>query len=166
MYKQFQNGRVVELNNNNLKPFKLFTGNIPNYNFQSKSVEGILQKSELNQVYFSKANVNVVQNMIRYEVWLRSGRKYIIARQSDTDLQVVMRSYYLQYSRNLPTNIAQQIKELNKLVVDWCVPQILSEVQQYIGYVNEVEHMPIPIERPKNLSQKGTRTLKSVTATF
>lgn len=166
MYKQFQNGRVIELNNNDLKPFKLFTGNKPNYDFQDKSIEGILQKSPLNQVYFSKANVDIVQNMIRHQVWLRSGRKYIIGKQSDTDLQVVMRSYYLQYSRNLPNNIPKQIAELNKLTVDWCVPQILSEVQQYMGYVNEVEHMPMPIDRPKNLSQKGTRTLRSVTSTF
>ena len=166
MYKQFQNGRVIELNNNKLKPFKLFTGSIPNYDFQNKAVEGIYQKNTLNQVYFSKANMDIVQNMIRHQVWLASDKKYVIGRQSDTDLEVVMRSYYLQYSRNLDCNIAGQIRELNTLTVGWCVPRILSEVQQYMGYVNDVEHMPMPIELPKNLSQKGTRTLRSVTTTF
>ena len=110
--------------------------------------------------------MDIVQNMIRHQVWLASDKKYVIGRQSDTDLEVVMRSYYLQYSRNLDCDIAGQIRELNTLTVGWCVPRILSEVQQYMGYVNDVEHMPMPIELPKNLSQKGTRTLRSVTTTF
>ena len=73
---------------------------------------------------------------------------------------------FLQHSPNLDSNITKQIQYLNKLVVDWATPKIISEVEQYNGYVNEVQYMPIPIELPKNLSSKGEKTLKSVTTTF
>ena len=77
-----------------------------------------------------------------------------------------MRSTYLQHSPNLPNKIKEQIDYLNGLVSDWCVEQILPEVQQYFGYIKEIENMPMPIDLPLNLSSKGSRSLRSVTTTF
>ena len=83
--------------------------------------------------------------MIRYNVYLRSGKKHIIGRQSDTQLQIIMRSIYLQNSKNLNTDIKGQIQELNKLVIDYCVPNILVEVEQYIQYKVSVSKIPEPL---------------------
>ena len=77
-----------------------------------------------------------------------------------------MRSIYLQHSLNLNCNIKDQIKKLNDRVIGWSGPKILNEVEQYLGYIYSVENMPIPLERPKNLSIKGSRSLRSVTTTF
>lgn len=77
-----------------------------------------------------------------------------------------MRSIYLQHSPNLPNKIKEQIYYLNGLVKDWCSGQIIPEVNQYIGYIKEIEYMPIPIDLPLNLSSKGSRSLRSVTTTF
>jgi hypothetical protein len=46
------------------------------------------------------------------------------------------------------------------------VEQIIPEVQQYNGYIKEIEYMPLPIDLPLNLSSKGSRSLRSVTTTF
>jgi hypothetical protein len=166
MYNQFKNGRVT-LDSDNIKDMKMIDhSNERMNNFQVEALYGIQETSQLNQLFFSKKNMDNIQNMIRYNVYLKSENKFIIDRQSDIELEIIMRAIYLQYSPNLPNQITEQIRYLNKLVCDWCVEQIIPEVQQYIGYMKEIEYMPVPIDLPLNLSSKGSRTLRSVTTTF
>ena len=166
MYNQFQNGRVT-ITNDNIKDMRMIDGkNETMQNFQVEALYGIQETSTLNQLFFSKKNMEIIQNMIRYNVYEKSEKKFVIDRQSDIELEIIMRSIYLQHSPNLPDKIKQQIEYLNNLVNDWCVEQIIPEVQQYIGYIKEIEFMPIPIDLPLNLSSKGSRSLRSVTTTF
>jgi len=60
----------------------------------------------------------------------------------------------------------EQIEYLNKLVLDYCVPNVMSEVEQYLGYLDNVQKLPNPLPLPENLSSAGTKTLRSVTTTF
>ena len=117
-------------------------------------------------MYFSKENIERLQNLIRYTVFTKSNGKYKVDNQSEIDLKIVMRSLYLQHSPNLECHIIKQVEFLNNLVVNWCYPKIINEVSQYIGYVKDVERLPVPLEHPQNLSSAGTKTLKSVTSTF
>jgi hypothetical protein len=163
---QYQNGRVIMNNTQNVKDMNMIEGNKPNNNFQVESLYGIQETSKLNQLFFSKKNMDIIQNNIRYTVYVKTNKKHIIDKQSDIELQIVMRSMYLQHSPNLEYNYREQIEYLNKLVVDWSVEQIIPQLEQYIGYLKEVEYMPMPIDLPVNLSSKGSRTLRSVTSTF
>ena len=166
MYNQFSNGRVT-LDNNIMKDMKMIDRqNERMNNFQVEALYGIQETSTLNQLFFSKQNMNNIQNMIRYNVYLKTENKFVIDKQSDVELEIIMRSIYLQHSPNLPNKIKEQIEYLNKLICDWAVEQIIPEVQQYVGYLKEIEYMPIPIDLPANLSSKGSRTLRSVTTTF
>ena len=166
MYSQFQNGRVTTTSDN-LKDMQMIDrSNELMNNFQVEALYGIQETSQLNHLFFSKKNLEIIQNMIRYNVYVKSDNKHIIGKQSDIELEIIMRSIYLQHSPNLPNKITEQIAYLNKLVSDWCVEQILPEVTQYIGYIKEIEYMPVPIDLPLNLSSKGSRSLKSVTTTF
>lgn len=166
MYNQFQNGRVT-LTSNNVKDMKMFDNqNEVQNNFQVEALYGIQETSQLNQLFFSKKNMENIQNMIRYTVYSKSEKKFIIDKQSDVELEIIMRSIYLQHSPNLPNKIKEQLQYLNSLVSDWCAEQIIPEVNQYIGYINEIEYMPVPIDLPVNLSSKGSRSLRSVTTTF
>ncbi len=166
MYNQFQNGRVT-LTNENIKDMKMFENeNKMSNNFQVEALYGIQETSTLNQLFFSKKNMDIIQDMIRYTVYEKSSKKFVIDRQSDVELEIVMRSIYLQHSPNLPNKIKEQITYLNKLVSDWCAEQIIPEVNQYFGYIKEIEYMPVPIDLPLNLSSKGSRSLRSVTTTF
>jgi hypothetical protein len=167
MYSNFQNGRVTFNNNEVIKDVNMFENeNQVQNNFQVEALYGIQETSQLNQVFFSKINLNRIQDLIRYTVYEKSDKKYVIDKQSDVELEIVMRSIYLQHSPNLPNKIKEQIDYLNGLVRDWCVEQILPEVQQYFGYVKEITYMPMPIDLPLNLSSKGSRSLRSVTTTF
>ena len=153
-------------NTQNVKDMNMIEGNKPNNNFQVESLYGIQETSKLNQLFFSKKNMDIIQNNIRYTVYVKTNKRHIIDKQSDIELQIIMRSTYLQYSPNLEYNYKEQIEYLNKLVVDWSVEQIIPQLEQYIGYLKEVEYMPMPIDLPVNLSSKGSRTLRSVTSTF
>jgi len=163
---QCQNGRVIMNNTQNVKDMNMIEGNKPNNNFQVESLYGIQETSKLNQLFFSKKNMDIIQNNIRYTVYIKTNKKHIIDKQSDIELQIIMRSMYLQHSPNLEYNYKEQIEYLNKLVVDWSVEKIIPQLEQYIGYLKEVEYMPLPIDLPVNLSSKGSRTLRSVTSTF
>ena len=166
MYNQFKNGRVT-LDSDNIKDMKMIDHSDERMNnFQVEALYGIQETSQLNQLFFSKKNMDNIHNMIRYNVYLKSENKFIIDKQSDIELEIIMRAIYLQYSPNLQTQITEQIRYLNKLVCDWSVEQIIPEVQQYIGYMKEIEYMPVPIDLPLNLSSKGSRSLRSVTTTF
>jgi hypothetical protein len=166
MNPQFQNGRVT-LTPGTIKDMKMIDSeNEKMNNFQVEALYGIQETSQLNQLFFSKKNMEIVQNMIRYNVYEKSGKKHIIDKQSDIELEIIMRSIYLQHSPNLPNKIKEQINYLDKLVMEWCVENILPEVDQYFGYIKEIEFMPMPIELPLNLSSKGSRSLRSVTTTF
>jgi hypothetical protein len=162
---QFQNGRVITTNKN-VKDMKMVENGGMKTNFQVECLYGIQETSKLNQLFFSKANMDIIQNMIRYNVYNKSNQKHLIDKQSDIELEIIMRSIYLQHSPNLDYKFKEQIKYLNGLVSDWCVEHILPEVDQYLGYLKEVEYMPMPIDLPLNLSSKGSRSLRSVTTTF
>ena len=71
-----------------------------------------------------------------------------------------MRSYYLQYGKNLNNNIDIQIENLNKLVIDWSVDEIIKNIDQYIIYKKTASTLPMPIERSQLPSQKGLKTLE------
>lgn len=162
---KFQNGRVITTNES-IKDLDMIENNTTQTNFQSEALYGIQEQTQLNQLYFSKANMNIIQNKIRYKVYLNTEKKYVIDKQSDVELEIVMRSIYLQHSPNLPNQTKEQIKYLNDLVTNWCSEKIIPEIYQYMGYLKEVEYMPVPLEHPVNLSSKGTKNLRSVTTTF
>jgi hypothetical protein len=162
----FQNGRVVT-DAQTMKDISMIDKRGENMtNFQVEALYGIQETSLLNQLFFCKKNMNTIQDMIRFNVYEKSDKKYIIDRQSDIELEIIMRSIYLQHSPNLPDKIKEQLKYLNNLVSNWCVEKIIPEVQQYNGYIKEIEYMPLPIDLPLNLSSKGSRSLRSVTTTF
>ena len=167
MSSQFQNGRVIIDEKKPIKDLKMINNNGDAMkNFQVEALYGIQETTKLNQLFFSKANMNIIQDGIRYQVYIKTDKKHIIGKQSELELEIIMRSIYLQHSPNLPNNIKEQIKYLNDLVINWCVEQIIPEIYQYYGYLKEVEYMPTPIDLPLNLSSKGSRSLRSVTTTF
>ena len=162
---QTQNGRVI-ITDSKLKDLNMIEDENVMKNFQVEALYGIQETTTLNQAFFSRKNMDLIQDNIRYDVYMKTDKKHIIGKQSEVELEVIMRSIYLQHSPNLQCHIGQQIQFLNNLVVKWCYPKIINEASQYIGYVKSVEKLPVPLEHPKNLSSAGSRTLKSVTSTF
>ena len=106
------------------------------------------EKTTLSCTYFSKENIKIIQNGIRAGVYEMSKQQYIIDNQDVEILNTIMRSIFLQYSSNLEKNIAEQIKALNKLVIDYCVPKLYVEARSYLIYKKDVSTLVIPMSNP------------------
>lgn len=136
-------------------------------NIAEAAITNIHEKSTLNQLFFSSQNFKTVQNMIRYKIYTNSDQKYIIGEQDPIELQIIMRSIYLQYSRNNYTDVKGQIQRLNEIVVEEVTPKILANIQQYLTYLKD-KSKPYkglgPIERPINVSSAGLKSLRIDTA--
>ncbi len=118
-------------------------------------LKGSWEANPVSNAFFSPENIASLQRQIKATVKSRGG--YTIDDQSVDELQIIMRSFYLQYAKNLPTNIPGQIAELNKLVVDWSVPAIISEVEMHIHYQKDIDKLPEPLSHPQWMSSAGTR---------
>jgi hypothetical protein len=113
-----------------------------------EAMTGNFQDSTLSMAFFSKENMQIIQNGIRAGVYEISNHQYIIDNQNCDSLKIIMRSVFLQSSTNQPTQITEQIQSLNDLVITYCVKQIYSEAQGYINYKRDVSTMYTPIDRP------------------
>lgn len=110
----------------------------------------------LNEEFFGQANIDLLQSRIQAEVRQMVGAE--IGRQSDPDLMMVMRSYYLQYARNDPSDSRGELAELNDRVVSFCANRIAVEVEAYRYFRKDILDFPEPIARPIDVHIYGTRT--------
>ena len=69
---------------------------------------------------------------------------------------MIMRSIYLQHARNLPTQIAEQVSSLNKMVLDYAVPQVMGEAIGYVKYKNDSSMMYNVMDRPSSTYRNNT----------
>lgn len=148
-------------------PFVVFqAGPEEYYNMSQEAHKGILQESVLSRMFFHPKNVNIIQMRIIKDVFDKTKGKYLIEKQSEDDIMVVMRSMFLQHARHLEYDLDKQVDELNFYVIDDVAPGIISEIWAQEGYLKKVFEPREIMEHPINLSSSGTRTLPSVTTLF
>jgi len=129
-------------------------------NFAGDMLRGNWDHTALSDNFFTRTNVQVIQQAIKKEVYRMSGPKqYVIDDQDVDEIKMIMRAMYLQYAKNNPFDVQGQINELNDLVIKWSAPRIMSEIGQYNYYLNDISHLPVPLEKPLNMSSAGTRSL-------
>lgn len=114
------------------------------------------EDTPLNKLFFSQGNTDRLQEDIRSAVYQMVGGS--IDRQSDSDLMMIMRSYYLQYAENNPTRIAEELDLLNKRVVNFASNRIAVEVEAFRYYRKDIMDFPAPISLPIDTQVYGTRT--------
>ena len=128
--------------------------------FAGDMLRGNWEHSPLSAAFFTRSNATYLQSAIKQAVRALSGvKQYQIDDQDVDELKMVMRAMYLQYAKNQPFNLQGQVQELNQMVVDWSAPRIVSEITQYEFYLNDISHLPVPMEKPLNMSSAGTRSL-------
>ena len=116
-------------------------------------------ENPLSQAFFSTSNQNRIQQDLIQAIYDESKGNYKIGPQSRTELEIIMRSIYLQYSEHQPTSIEEQTANLNQKVLEYCVPNILTNIQQYVGYQESIDTLPGVMDHPQNMSNSGTKTL-------
>lgn len=120
----------------------------------------------LQDLFYSDQNIEIIQKQLIMYVYNKTDKSILINKQDKTHIKLIMDYIYLYYSRNLPDNITDQLRELNKHVVEEIAPRVLSEAQQYVGYLNDVYKPREFPDRPMNISTRGNKTLPSITTRF
>lgn len=118
-----------------------------NTNYQN-ILTGNFERSRLTDTYFSKQNIQSIQTGIRKGVYDKSQQRIAIDDQPEDQIVTVMRAMYLQYSKNLPSNIQQQVDELNSIVLKFCINNVLNEAVAYLKYREDASTMHMPIQHP------------------
>jgi hypothetical protein len=132
---------------------------VENKNYRDVGIKGNFEKNCLNDLFFSQTNIDALQTGLRNLVSNKTQGKHTINNQSETELMIIMRSIYLEYGMNLQTNVIEQIRDLNKKVLDFSVPRILVDLEQYDQYVVDASQLHIPMDRSSNVSNKGNKVL-------
>lgn len=142
------------------RPYKLYADGRPVLGDDPRrDLVGTMHKeTPLNAVFFSLANIDRLQQAIHDQVYSMSGGEYDIGRQSDDDLRIIMRSYYLMFGRNDPNNVAGELEELNRRVIGYAAGKIYSEVDFHMFYRKDLEEFAPAIANPVNVKVFGTRT--------
>ena len=112
------------------------------------ALQGNQIETPLSRAFFSKENIQIIQNGIRAGVYKKSNGLYQISPQSEENLKIIMRSNYLMYSANMPNHITEQIEALNKIVLDYCIPRVFNEAKSHQRYLYDASTLVVPIERP------------------
>tara|TARA_Y100000816_G_C25908273_1_gene473731 strand:+ start:81 stop:602 length:522 start_codon:yes stop_codon:yes gene_type:complete len=121
----------------------------------NSALRGTWTETKLSLVFFSEQNIELLQNQIRVGVFNMSKQQFVIGKQSCDELKIIMRSIYLQNSKNLPINITEQVKKLNNLVVEYSVNQIYNEAIGYLKYKRDSSTMHVIPDHPTNSSGRG-----------
>lgn len=158
-------GRVPNINDSATfqfaaRPYKLYADGRPVLGDDARRdlVGHLHSETPLNSVFFSQANMDRIQQAIHDQVYSMSGGQYDIGRQSDDDLRIIMRSYYLMFGRNDPSNVAGELAELNHRVIGYCAGKVYSEVDFHMFYRKDLEDFAPAIANPVNVKVYGTRT--------
>jgi len=169
LINNYKNNDFVKIQNNSTNPFQ-------NNTTDNWSTEGSIQKSllvgtytptPLGELYFSRENMNRIQNKIKKEVFIRTKGKYVLnVAQSESDLLIVMRAVYISSAMHEPYRLVHQVKVLNHLTVERIVPDMISMIKQEEQYLYDISHPINPIALPVNINNKGTRALPSAMITY
>jgi hypothetical protein len=113
--------------------------------------------TELAKIFFSPRNMNAIQTNLRIVVKEKTG--YVIGRQNDEQVAIVMRAMYALHARH-GDPIDKELHRLNAIVLSELAPMVGTGISQYLGYIRDASQMHVPLERPKNMSIKGSNTFE------
>ena len=109
----------------------------------------------LSSAFFSDFNREKIHNDIIQIIKNKTG--YTISRQSDQDLQALMRKVYIDLVRDSSTDILNQVEKMNRQVSKEATTTISSGMLQQIVYLRDISANPIPLAVPLSTSTYGNK---------
>lgn len=129
----------------------------------------------LATLFFNKENVDYLQNRIIEDVYNITGIK--IKPQNEHSLLIIMNNKYqyalygslattsvvhlaLPRQDNAPCSLKDKLTRLNQAVLQETIQQVLSGIHMYMDYYKHASSLPVPLDRPKAMTMKGSRVLQ------
>ena len=135
-----------------------------NYDRARQATQGFFEKNEITKIFFSNENMKRIQKKIKEEIYKRTKGQYSLEEdQDEADLTIVMRAIYLDKCKNLSEQPIRQVKLLNDQTVEYIIPDMLSNIKQYFGYIKDINEPLKPMLRPMNVNNAGRKLLPSIT---
>jgi len=132
-------------------------------------LKGTIERTPISDFFFGEKNLNHLQNLLIRLIYQKSNGLYQISRQNDTELLIIMRSIFLQYGKHLPLDVQSletQICELNRQVIIYAFPKLMSNIQQYLSYIRDHGSNVRPLDRGEHISSAGTRVNRGFDSLF
>ena len=150
---------------------KLFTDKFSDYNLIDQGevspdyiywdiVKNFQERSPVMDNFFSKRNLDHIQDILMSLIFQYSNGAYKITRQNDNIMLQTMQQVY----KGTPVNalattmvdIRKEIAQLNKMVIDSIFPNAIVGIQKYLAYARDQGNNPYTLDQPVNVSEKGT----------
>ena len=140
--------------------YELYNNN--DYDRARTATQSLFEINDITRIFFSNENMKRIQRKIRDEICrITKGQYTLECDQDESDLTIIMRAVYIDNCKNLPDNPIRQVKILNQQTVDYLIPDLISSVKQYFGYIRDINQPLQPIARPMNASFGGRKALPS-----
>ena len=109
---------------------------------------------EIHFAFFCRDNIELLQRLLYARVFQRCG--YRIDRQSDEHLVAAMMRVFEENCRYSPFDVAEQVSELNDILLAQLVPMVVTNIASQVRYLRDMAQLPVPLERGLATSTVGT----------
>lgn len=157
-FRRLQEERSNFSHSCNVVPYQTNGDNqITQSNFSNQMLKSQLCTNKLSEHYFSKCNLDHVQQLLILNVANITNSQYKIGRQSDRELLLVMRHIYLHEASNKNDNIVSEVNRLNNIVINKIMPKLLSNIEQHVTYINDINTPLRIMDAPVNVNSSNSR---------
>lgn len=109
----------------------------------------------LGNAFFSDFNRESIHGALTSDVQGKTG--YVIDRQSDSDLQAIMKSVYIRMAYDEYQDIRGQVSKMNAAVVSEAGRMVMTGILQQLVYMKDISSNPIPLPAPTSTSTYGDK---------
>ena len=130
-------------------------------NYATEAISHTTNRTPLSDLFFSQQNMDILQLGMRNMILNKTNGAYNIGKQNETELKIIMRAMFIQHAKyrtDIPVNV--QIQEINRQVLNFAVPRIISSLNMKRKYLQDIQQLPMPLEHAKSMSTKGTKELE------
>jgi len=113
--------------------------------------------SEVKKTFFSKVNVDFINQQIKNNVYKKSGIK--IPDQKWHHLSPILESVFDSLSLNYKDHIAEQLNMLNNTAIKFCTNHILNEIPSRLKVKERVDQIGMPLDDPMSTNSRGSNTI-------
>lgn len=109
----------------------------------------------LGNAFFSEFNRAGIHQTIIDTIKSQTG--YELDRQSDGDVQSLMRVVYTDLAADPYTDVKNQVGRMNAEVIKRATQTISTGMLQQLVYLRDISENPVPLEIPVNTSTYGNK---------
>ena len=122
-------------------------------------------ENPIKEMLYSQKNINFLQQKCIETIYYKTNKKYLISPQDENQILQIITNVY----NNIPIQdyyvtednilFKQEISYLNSFILKEITEYVYNSLLNYISYSEFIANGIQPIERPVNVSIKGTKTL-------